>query len=63
MRYQSVRTECFKYIHYLDLKSMDELYDLYRDPYELKNVIGEKWVRPLLRHLDAEREQLLEAAR
>ena len=32
MGYQAVRTERFKYIHYLELDGMDELYDLEMDP-------------------------------
>ncbi len=39
MGYKAVRTEKFKYIHYIDLNRMDELYDLDNDPYELKNII------------------------
>jgi N-acetylglucosamine-6-sulfatase len=40
MGYQAVRTDRWKYIHYTDLKGMDELYDLAADPYELQNVIA-----------------------
>ena len=39
--YQAVRTERWKYIHYLDLPDADELYDLSADPYELHNLIHE----------------------
>ena len=42
MGYQAVRTAKWKYVHYTELAGMDELYDLERDPYEMKNVIGEK---------------------
>jgi arylsulfatase A-like enzyme len=38
--YQAVRTEGWKYIHYVDLPKADELYDLNRDPYEMRNLIG-----------------------
>lgn len=41
MGYKAVRTERYKYIHYLDLEGMDELYDLQQDPYELKNIIND----------------------
>jgi N-acetylglucosamine-6-sulfatase len=41
MGYQAVRTERWKYIHYVDLDGMDEIYDLRSDPFELKNLIGE----------------------
>ena len=40
MEYQAVRTERYKYIHYVELTGMDELYDLQADPYELENLIG-----------------------
>jgi N-acetylglucosamine-6-sulfatase len=39
MGYQAVRTRQWKYIHYLELKGMDELYDLKNDPFEMKNLI------------------------
>ena len=37
--WQAVRTERWKYIHYPDLDSMDELYDLETDPKEINNLI------------------------
>jgi N-acetylglucosamine-6-sulfatase len=39
MGYRAVRTERYKLIRYLELRGMDELYDLETDPYELKNLI------------------------
>jgi N-acetylglucosamine-6-sulfatase len=39
MGYKAVRTERYKYIHYLELDGMDELYDLEADPYEMNNII------------------------
>ena len=39
MGYKAVRNERWKYIHYLELDGMDELYDLKTDPYELANRI------------------------
>ena len=41
MGYKAVRTEQWKYIHYLELDGMDELYDLTADPYEMKNIINQ----------------------
>ena len=58
MGYQAVRTDTYKYVHYLDLKGMDELYDLKRDPYELKNVIGEAGMGKTTKELDARRLSL-----
>jgi N-acetylglucosamine-6-sulfatase len=39
MGYRAVRTEDWKYIRYLELEGMDELYDLRHDPYEMNNVL------------------------
>ena len=39
MGYKAARNQRWKYIHYLELDGMDELYDLKTDPYEMKNVI------------------------
>jgi arylsulfatase A-like enzyme len=38
--WQAVRSDRWKYIHYVDLEGMDELYDLKDDPYELNNLIS-----------------------
>ena len=51
MGYKCVRTDRWKYIHYVDLQGMDELYDLKNDPYEMTNAISKvegKRVLPLL---------------
>lgn len=40
MGYKAIRTGRYKYIHYLDLDGMDELYDLQADPFELQNQIN-----------------------
>jgi N-acetylglucosamine-6-sulfatase len=60
MGYQAVRTERFKYIHYVDLKGMDELYDLEEDPYELSNIIHDPKAPKLIHELDADRVHLLD---
>jgi N-acetylglucosamine-6-sulfatase len=39
MGYDAVRDERYKFIRYRDLQGMNELYDLQRDPYELRNLI------------------------
>ena len=54
MGYKAIRTERFKYIHYVDLEGMDELYDLRSDPYEMTNVIDAPESRETLRELKAE---------
>jgi N-acetylglucosamine-6-sulfatase len=48
MGYQAVRTERWKYIHYLDLERMDELYDLKKDRYEKRNLIALPDLNPTL---------------
>lgn len=54
MGYQAVRTPEWKYIHYVDLKGMDELYDLQTDPYEMHNRIGEAEAGPALAQMKSE---------
>ena len=60
MGYKTVRTERFKYIHYVDLDGMDELYDLKTDPYEMKNLIDDPGARLTLRQLKQELAKFLE---
>jgi arylsulfatase A-like enzyme len=61
--YRAVRTRRYKYIHYVELTGMDELYDLDADPYELANLAGEKSGRAPLRQLKPELERLLAESR
>ena len=56
--YQAVRTERYKYIHYLELPGMDELYDLQADPFELDNIIATASGRAVLPALQAELARL-----
>lgn len=58
MGYQAVRTERYKYIHYVELPGMDELYDLALDPFELTNLMGTDAERQLLPGLRAELSRL-----
>jgi N-acetylglucosamine-6-sulfatase len=58
MGYQAVRTERHKYIHYLELPGMDELYDLQSDPFERNNLIGSEEGRRLLPEMQAELTRL-----
>lgn len=62
MGYQAIRTEGWKLIHYVDLSDSDELYDLNRDPYEMRNLVGNPRVADDLRGLQQELARLLQAA-
>ncbi len=48
MGYQAVVSGRWKWIHYLDLEDMDELYDLRSDPYEMNNLLAQRRPPPLL---------------
>jgi N-acetylglucosamine-6-sulfatase len=58
MGYKAVRTDRWKYVHYLELRGMDELYDLKTDPYEMKNLISTPRVLATLRLLKSELARL-----
>ena len=58
MGYQAVRTERYKYIHYLELDNMDELYDLQADPFELDNIIDAPRGRDVLPVVQSELARL-----
>ncbi|HSB10867.1 MAG TPA: sulfatase [Blastocatellia bacterium] len=60
MGYKAVRNGRWKYIHYLELEGMDELYDLKADPYELKNLIHQPRAGKALVEMKKEMERLLE---
>jgi N-acetylglucosamine-6-sulfatase len=58
MGYKAVRNERWKYIHYLELEGMDELYDLKTDPYEMKNLIAQPGAARALAEMKREMERL-----
>ena len=62
MGYKAIRTERWKYIHYLELDGMDELYDLKADPYEMKNIINRREAARTLEDMKRELERLLKAS-
>ncbi len=41
MDYRAIRTDRFKYIHWMQHPDENELYDLQQDPYEMRNIIDE----------------------
>ena len=62
MTYKAVRTDRYKYIHWVNRganEELDELYDLDKDPYELKNVIRGKAYAPVRARLRRELQKLV----
>ena len=59
MGYKAVRNERWKYIHYLELEGMDELYDLKLDPFEMKNLINDPGAKKALHQMKQELARLL----
>ena len=60
--YQALRTDAWKYIHYVDVPNADELYDLQRDPYELRNLIASPGAAGELKRLRDELARQVAAA-
>ena len=58
MGYQAVRTQRHKYIQYVELPGMDELYDLEKDPFEMNNLIGTEEGNRLRPEIQAELARL-----
>ena len=58
MDYRAVRTERYKYIHWMQHPDSGELYDLLEDPYETRNVIDDPALADVLSAL---REEMAEA--
>jgi hypothetical protein len=56
MGYKAVRTQRWKYIHYLELDGMDELYDLKADPYEMKNLVNQPNAKEMLKEMKKGKE-------
>jgi N-acetylglucosamine-6-sulfatase len=54
MGYHAIRTERWKYVHYLELPGMDELYDLRADPFEMRNVIDDPNSRKARAEMESE---------
>ncbi|MEA3194296.1 MAG: hypothetical protein QOD26_2629 [Betaproteobacteria bacterium] len=65
MSYKAVRTDRHKYIRWLNRSrngELDELYDLERDPWELKNLAGSRPAAPVRAKLQRELKQLVAQA-
>src|SRR5262249_44545385 len=63
MGYQAVRDERWKYIHYIDLNGMDELYDLKADPYEMNNLAADSQAGETEAEMQAKLQQLLDSSK
>lgn len=61
--WQAVRTERWKYIHYIDHADWDELYDLRADPKEERNFIHNPAAEGPLREMRKELQRLLNATK
>jgi arylsulfatase A-like enzyme len=63
MSYKAIRTKRHKYIHWtqksLNGVECDELYDLKSDPYEMKNLLGQRGAGPLIARLRRQLAQLV----
>jgi N-acetylglucosamine-6-sulfatase len=59
MGYQAVRTDRWKYIHYLELDGMEELYDLKADQYETRNRFADSKAPSALSDLKTKLAELL----
>ena len=65
MTYKAVRTERYKYIHWVNRgrsTELDELYDLEKDPYELKNLAASRAAAPTRKRLQGELKRLVASA-
>lgn len=60
MGYKAVRNQQYKYIHYVDLEGMNELYDIISDPYELHNLIDDPEMATVLAEMKEELNRLLQ---
>ncbi|MEW6210209.1 MAG: sulfatase [Acidobacteriota bacterium] len=59
MGYKAARNRRWKYIRYLELEGMDELYDLRADPYEMRNLINDPGSRRARDEMKRELNRLL----
>ena len=56
---EGVRTKKWKYFRYVNDKSIEELYDLEKDPQEIKNLIGKKKYRTVANKLRTKLDELI----
>ena len=63
MGYQALRDERWKYVHYVDLDGMDELYDLTADPYEMNNLAQRSQSADTVAQMGAKLAQLVDSSK
>ncbi|WP_298338930.1 sulfatase-like hydrolase/transferase [uncultured Algibacter sp.] len=56
---EGVRTKKWKYFRYVNDKSIEELYDLEKDPQEIKNLIGKKKYKTVANKLRTKLDELI----
>jgi N-acetylglucosamine-6-sulfatase len=59
MDYRAVRTDRFKLIHWMQHPNERELYDLTRDPYEMRNLVDDPSMQNVVRELEDELSALV----
>ena len=57
---EGVRTKKWKYFRYVNDKTIEELYDLEKDPKEIKNLIGSRKYREVAQNLRLKLDELIE---
>jgi arylsulfatase A-like enzyme len=62
MSYKCVRTRNAKLIHWVHKEGVDELYDLERDPYEMRNLMRSRAAAPIRTKLQRELARLVASA-
>ena len=63
MGYQAIRDGRWKYIHYVDLDRVDELYDLKADAYEMNNLAPRSEAGDTVGQMRAKLAQLLDSSK
>ena len=56
---EGVRTKKWKYFRYVNDKTIEELYNLEKDPQEIKNLVGKRRYRKVLANLRAKTDELI----
>jgi N-acetylglucosamine-6-sulfatase len=59
MDYRAVRTDRYKYVHWMQHPDENELYDLLEDPYEEQNLIDEPGMSGVVSEMRAELAELV----